>query len=177
MRRVAVTGIGVVSPLGNDCAAFFASLAAGRSGIARLSMRFEERLVCRIGASVTGFDAASLFPAPRLRMLDRVSQLALAAAAQAVGGAREPFAGLEPDRAGVFLGTGMGGALTADEAYYTLYADRSDRVKPFSVLLAMNNAAASCIGMEYGLRGPNLTYSTAWRSARRRGASPRGRPR
>ncbi|HEY4999305.1 MAG TPA: beta-ketoacyl synthase N-terminal-like domain-containing protein, partial [Usitatibacter sp.] len=161
MRRVAVTGIGVVSPLGNDARAFFAALAAGRSGIGRLSMRFEERLACRVGASVIGFDAASLFAAPRLRMLDRVSQLALAAAAEAVGAAGAAFEELDLDRAGVFVGTGMGGARTTDEGYYTLYAERSDRVKPFSVLLAMNNAAASWIGMEHGLRGPNLTYSTA----------------
>jgi 3-oxoacyl-[acyl-carrier-protein] synthase II len=165
MRRVAVTGIGVVSPLGNDARAFFAALAAGRSGIGRLSMRFEERLVCRVGASVIGFDAASLFAAPRLRMLDRVSQLALAAAAEAVGAAGAAFEELDLDRAGVFVGTGMGGALTTDEGYYTLYAERSDRVKPFSVLLAMNNAAASWIGMEHGLRGPNLTYSTACSSS------------
>jgi 3-oxoacyl-[acyl-carrier-protein] synthase II len=165
MRRVAVTGIGVVSPLGNDARAFFAALAAGRSGIGRLSMRFEERLVCRVGASVTGFDAASLFPAPRLRMLDRVSQLALAAAAEAAGAAGAVFDELDLDRAGVFVGTGMGGALTTDEGYYTLYGERSDRVKPFSVLLAMNNAAASWIGMEHGLRGPNLTYSTACSSS------------
>jgi beta-ketoacyl-acyl-carrier-protein synthase II len=165
MRRVAVTGVGVVSPLGNGVRAFFESLLAGRSGIGRLSMRFEERLVCRIGASVSGFDAASLFAAPRLRMLDRVSQFALAAAAEALREAGEVFDGLDLERAGVFVGTGMGGARTTDESYFTLYGEQSDRVKPFSVLLAMNNAAASWIGMEHGLRGANLTYSTACSSS------------
>ncbi|HEX7605262.1 MAG TPA: beta-ketoacyl-[acyl-carrier-protein] synthase family protein, partial [Usitatibacter sp.] len=165
MRRVAVTGVGVVSPLGIGMRPFFESLVAGRSGIGRLSMRFEERLVCRIGASVPGFDAASLFPAPRLRMLDRVSQFALAAAAQALAEAGAVFEGLDRGRAGVFVGTGMGGARTTDESYFTLYGEQSDRLKPFSVLLAMNNAAASWIGMEHGLRGPNLTYSTACSSS------------
>ncbi|HEX7558813.1 MAG TPA: beta-ketoacyl synthase N-terminal-like domain-containing protein, partial [Usitatibacter sp.] len=155
MRRVAVTGVGVVSPLGIGMRPFFESLVAGRSGIGRLSMRFEERLVCRIGASVPGFDAASLFPAPRLRMLDSVSQFALAAAAEALGEAGDVFGGLDLDRAGVFVGTGMGGARTTDESYFTLYGEQSDRLKPLSVLLAMNNAAASWIGMEHGLRGAN----------------------
>jgi beta-ketoacyl-acyl-carrier-protein synthase II len=165
MRRVAVTGVGVVSPLGNNIRSFFESLVAGRSGIGRLSMRFEERLVCRIGASVSGFDAASLFAAPQLRMLDRVSQFALAATAEALGEAGKVFNDLDLERAGVFVGTGMGGARTTDESYFTLYGEQSDRVKPFSVLLAMNNAAASWIGMEHGLRGANLTYSTACSSS------------
>ena len=79
VRRVAVTGMGTISPLGNDTRALFAALAAGRPGIARLAGKFHERLASPIGAAVT-FDAASYFPAPQLRMLDRVSQFALAAA-------------------------------------------------------------------------------------------------
>ncbi len=164
MRRVAVTGIGVVSPLGNDTGALFAALSAGRSGIARLAGKFHERLASPVGAAVA-FDAARHFPAPQLRMLDRVSQFALAAAAQALAQAGGVFEGLDRARAGVFVGTGMGGAETADEGYYTLYGERSDRVKPFSVLLAMNNAPASWIGIEHRLTGPNLTYSTACSSS------------
>ena len=164
MRRVAVTGIGVVSPLGNDTRAFAAALNAGRSGIARLAGKSHERLASPVGAPVA-FDASALFPAPRLRMLDRVSQFALAAAAQAVAEAGAVFDLLDRRRAGVFVGTGMGGAETTDDGYYTLYGERSDRVKPFSVLLAMNNAAASWIGIEHQLSGPNLTYSTACSSS------------
>ncbi|MGZ5660835.1 MAG: beta-ketoacyl-[acyl-carrier-protein] synthase family protein [Usitatibacter sp.] len=165
MKRVAVTGVGVVASLGLDAPAFFASLAAGRSGVGPLSMRFAERLVCRVGAVVAGFDPAAHFAAPQLRMLDRVSQLALVAAREAIAGAGAPFEGLDPERGGVFLGTGVGGAATTDEGYYTLYGEGSDRLKPFSVLQAMNNAAASWIGIEHGLRGPNLTYSTACSSS------------
>ena len=165
MRRVAVTGVGVVSPLGLDAGAFFASLAAGRSGVARLEMRYADRLVCKVAASVTGFDPAAHFAAPQLRMLDRVSQLALVAAREAVADSKAPFENADLDRAGVFMGTGVGGAGATDEGYHTLYAEASDRVKPFSVLQAMNNAAASWIGIEQGLRGPNLTYSTACSSS------------
>ena len=76
MRRVAITGLGVVSPLGHGAQAFFDALAAGRSGVRRLATRCPERLTTRIGA-VADFDAAAHFPAARLRMLDRVSQFAL----------------------------------------------------------------------------------------------------
>jgi 3-oxoacyl-[acyl-carrier-protein] synthase II len=164
VKRVAVTGIGVVSPLGNDARTFFAGLAAGRPAIARLQGRFHERLASPIGAPVA-FDASSYFPAPKLRMLDRVSQFALVAAAQAVEEARGVFDGIDKSRAGVFVGTGMGGAETADDGYHILYGENSDRVKPFSVLMAMNNAPAAWIGLEYGLTGPNLTYSTACSSS------------
>jgi 3-oxoacyl-[acyl-carrier-protein] synthase II len=164
VRRVAVTGIGVISPLGNDTRAFFAALREGRSGIARLTGKHHERLASAVGAPVA-FDAAAHFPAPQLRMLDRVSQFALAASAQAVAEAGAVFDGLDRGRAGVFVGTGMGGAETADDGYHILYAEKSDRVKPFSVLLAMNNAPASWIGIEHQLAGPNLTYSTACSSS------------
>ncbi len=164
MKRVAVTGAGVVSPLGNDAKAFFDALVAGRSGIRRLEGRFHERLVSKIGAPA-GFDAGAHFPAPQLRMLDRVSQFALAASGEALAASGGALEGVDRSRAGVFVGTGMGGAQTTDDGYYTLYGENSDRVKPFSVLLAMNNAPAAWIGLEHGLTGPNLTFSTACSSS------------
>ena len=164
MKRVAITGAGVVSPLGNHAGAFLSALVEGRSGVRRLESRVPGRGASRIGAPVD-FDSTAHFPVARLRMLDRVSQFALAAAAQAIGESNGGLQGVDPARAGVFVGTGMGGAETTDDAYRTLYADGSDRLKPFSVLMAMNNAAAAWIGQDHGLRGPNLTYSTACSSS------------
>ena len=164
MKPVAVTGMGVVSPVGGDCAAFFAALVAGRSGIRRLQTRFPERLDTRIGAPAA-FEPAQHFPAPRLRMLDRVSQFALVAASQALGQSHGALEGIDPRRGGAFVGTGMGGAETNDDGYHTLYGEGSDRLKPFTVLMAMNNAAAAWIGLEHKLEGPNLTYSTACSSS------------
>jgi beta-ketoacyl-acyl-carrier-protein synthase II len=164
VRRVAITGIGVVSPLGNSPGALFDALAAGRSGVRRLEPEINPRLSTRIAAPAL-FDGAGMFDAARLRMLDRVSQFALCAARQAHDDARLDLAREDPARAGVFIGTGMGGAQTTDDAYESLYGQRSDRVKPFSVLLAMNNAAAAWIGLEYGITGPNLTYTTACSSS------------
>jgi len=172
LRRVAVTGIGLISPLGNDTDTFVDNLLHGRSGIvglpapanAPVGRPILENSPHHIGGAVA-FDGTRIFPAPKLRMLDRVSQFALVAAAQAIRDADLAFDDLGRQRAGVFVGTGMGGAQTTDDGYFTLYAEGTDRVKPYSVLMAMNNAAASWIGIEYGLLGPNLTYSTACSSS------------
>lgn len=164
MRRVIVTGMGVISPLGNDPSALFNNLMAGKSGIKRLCAESCERLSAPIGAPVS-FDATRYFPAPKSRTLDRVSQFALAAAAQAVDDASLALS--EEDRlsTGVFLGCGMGGANSTDEGYQTLYQEGSDRLKPYTVLMAMTNAPASWIGIEYSLNGPNVTVSTACSSS------------
>lgn len=164
MRRVAITGMGIVSPSGNEPGAFFRNLVSGRSAVSRLPESFSPRLNVRIAAQVE-FDPDLHFAPPRQRMLDRVSQFALVAAAQAVADAKLDLSEAERRAAGVFIGTGMGGAGTVEEGYATLYRDNSDRVKPFSVLLAMNNAAAAWIGIEHRLGGPNLTYSTACSSS------------
>lgn len=164
MRRVAVTGMGVVSPLGSSIGELFRNLEAGVSGIRKLDTDFSGRLVSPIAGTVD-FDGAALFPQTKLRMLDRVSQFALAAAKQAIGEARLDLAIENTQRIGVSMGTGMGGAQTLEEGYRDLYVDQARSVKPFSVLMAMQNAPASWIGMDYGLAGPNLTFSTACSSS------------
>ncbi len=164
MRRVAVSGIGVVSPLGNDCAQLFAHAQAGHSAVHLLDTPFSARLAAPLAAT-SPFDEAAHFDATRLRMLDRFSAMAVFAANQAVAASVDALAGLDLARAGVFVGTGMGGTLTMDAGYKTLYGDPSDRIKPFTVLMGMHNAAAAWIGIEHQLTGPNLTYSTACSSA------------
>jgi beta-ketoacyl-acyl-carrier-protein synthase II len=163
-RRVAVTGLGVVAPLGNSSEELFANLLAGRSGVHRLADSQARGMRSPIGASAR-FDGRAHFPEPRLRMLDRVSQLALVAARQAISDARLDFAGERRERCGVFVGSALGGAGTTEQGYHTLYAERSDRIQPYSVLNAMTNAPASWIGIDHELSGPNLTYSTACSSS------------
>jgi beta-ketoacyl-acyl-carrier-protein synthase II len=162
--RVAITGLGVIAPLGNSVDTLFTALIAGRSGIRRLTSARSERLRSPIGAPAD-FDGAAHFSPVRLRMLDRVSQLALLAAGQAIADARLTFASEARDRCGVSVGTSMGGVVTTDEAYYSMYGERSERVQPLCVVAAMNNAPAAWIGIDHGLKGPNLTYSTACSSS------------
>jgi beta-ketoacyl-acyl-carrier-protein synthase II len=164
LKRVAITGLGVVSPLGNSAQTFFDRLVQGCSGVTRLPEEFNTRLISRVVAPVS-FDGATHFGVARLRMLDRVSQFALVAAAEAIADAGTLFEHDNRDTTGVFVGTGMGGAQSTDEGYQTVYEERSDRVKPYSVLMAMNNAAAAWIGIDHHLLGPNLTYSSACSSS------------
>ena len=164
MKRVAVTGIGVVSPLGNSAQDLFANAYAGHSAVHRLQTPFASRLTAPLAATVR-LDGAAHFDPPKLRMLDRFAQFALVATRQALADARLEMEMLDRSRAGVFVGTGMGGTLSNDEGYQTLYGDASDRIRPFTVLLGMYNAAAGWIGNDYQLRGPNLTYTTACSSS------------
>jgi 3-oxoacyl-(acyl-carrier-protein) synthase len=165
MRRVAVTGIGLVSPLGQTPAEAFARACAGQSGVRQL---IDDPFAHRLGAALAA-TAAFQDDTPRdptqARMLDRFSQFAVYAAQQAVDASTGALQGLAPERGGVFMGTGMGGTLSMDSGYQTLYGEGSDRIKPFTVLQGMHNAAAAWIGIDHGLRGPNLTYSTACSSS------------
>jgi len=118
VKRVAVTGLGVVAPGGNDPESFFASLVAGRSAIDVLDDEWTERLTTRIAARAA-LDAGAHFRAQQARMLDRVSQLALVAAGQAIASAGIEWDDETRATTGVFFGTGMGGAATTHDGYAT----------------------------------------------------------
>jgi len=164
MRRVAVTGIGVVCPIGHSASEVFEAARAGRSAIHKLTIPGAHRLAAPLAATVH-FDAAEHFEPPRQRLLDRVSHLAVVAAKRAFADAACELTPAERARAGVFLGTGMGGSQSMDDGYQTLYGEQSNRIKPMLILQGMHNAPAAWIGIEHGLLGPNLTYSTACSSS------------
>ncbi len=164
MRRVAVSGIGVISPLGNSAGELFDNARAGRSGIQRLTHPFAARLAAPLAATAR-FDESMHVDDTRPRMQDRFSLFALHAANQAVRESHGALSETDRNRAGVFVGTGMGGIHSMDEGYKSLYEDASDRIKPFTILMGMHNAAAAWIGMEHRMRGPNITYSTACSSS------------
>ncbi|MDE2116973.1 MAG: beta-ketoacyl-[acyl-carrier-protein] synthase family protein [Betaproteobacteria bacterium] len=165
VRRVVITGLGVISPVGRNPVEFFDNLMAGRSGIRRLQTDFIEKLSIRIGAQVAGYNPADYFSRIKLSGIERFSQFALIAAEQAVKDAQLELAEHEQPRTGVYLGTGMGGATTLEESYIELLRKDDPRIKPLSVLLAMNNAAASHVSIAYRLQGPSVTYSTACSSS------------
>lgn len=163
-RRVAVTGHGVVSPLGNEPRMLFSALMAGTSGIRPLQDEFAEQLECKIAATAS-IDPLAHFSRSEAAAIDRVSQFALIAARQAVATAGLDPAQLDLTRTGICFGTGMAGAGALDAAYVRLYRENASRIKPFTVLMAMHSAAASQIALELKLAGPNLTYSTACSSS------------
>ena len=165
MRRVAITGLGAVSALGVGVPAFWDGLRAGRSGVRRITLFDPSALSVPIAAEAPNYNPAEHFSAKRLDLLDRFSQFALVAAAEALRDAGLSFSDAERERSGVALGTGMGGAATQDEGYLSVYGHGAERVHPFTIPRLMHNAAASHLTMEMGLRGPALSFSTACSSA------------
>ena len=163
-RRVAITGLGAITPLGNTPEAFFASLMAGKSGIGRLRSDFTEHLDCKIAAQCD-FNGLDYFAKHRASTLDRASQFALVAAQQAVDDARLQLALLDRTRTGVSIGTIEADLTEFDELYTRLFKKGAKRLKPLTILMNMNSSPASQIAMEYELFGFNLTYSIACSSS------------
>ncbi len=163
MRRVVVTGIGVMSPVGNDVGTFFGNLIAGRSGVARHSRQFTEDATPWLTAEIPPFSTEG-FTKMRLGTLDRTTLLALLTARQAVADAK--FVAEDKDRAGVYWGTGLGGATTMEDSYRQYLGNSANaRVKPSTVVMTMNNAAASEISLDFGFTGQTYTYSIACSSS------------
>ena len=164
-RRVVITGLGILSPVGHSPEQFFGNLLAGHSGIKRLQTDFIDQLSIRIGAPVEDFNPTDHFSKIQLTGIERFSQLALVAAEQAVQDAQLVLDEAEYPRAGVHMGCCLGGAATLEEGYVEVFKRANPRIKPLSVLLSMNNAAASHISIKYHLQGANITYSTACSSS------------
>lgn len=163
MRRVVVTGMGVMSPVGNDIDTFFGNLIAGHSGVARHSRQFSEDPTPWLTAEVPPFSTEG-FTKMRLGTLDRTTLLALLTARMAVADAK--FAAADKDRAGVYWGTGLGGATTLEASYRQYLGNASSaRVKPTTVVMTMNNAATSEISLDFGVTGQTYTYSIACSSS------------
>ena len=163
-RRVAVTGLGIISPCGNNIDDFSANLMAGKSGVRKISADYSSQLSVKIAAEVD-FNPLNYFTKKQVSSMERGAQFALAAASQAWKDSGLSLEAKEKERAGVYIGSGMGGGNTIEEVYTQLFKRNADRVKPFTVLMVMNNATASHISIEYGLTGPCLTLSTACASS------------
>jgi 3-oxoacyl-[acyl-carrier-protein] synthase II len=163
-HRVAVTGLGIISPCGNRIDDFSFNLMAGKSGVRRISSPLSSLLSVKIAAEVD-FNPLDYFMKKQVSSMDRVNQFALAAASQAWKDSELSLDAKEKERAGVYIGSAMGGGNTIEYLYDQLFTQNADRVKPLTVPMIMNNASASHISMEYGLSGACLTLSTACASS------------
>lgn len=166
MRRVVITGMGAISALGHDAEQTWQAMREGRSGIAALRGFDDDGVQVRVAAQIRDFDAAAHFDSKKLGLLDRVSQLALVAAREAVGQSGLDFhaSGLG-QRTACIIGTGIGGEQTHDETSRRLYRDGSTRLHPFTIVRLMANAPASQVGIEFGLRGPTFAVVSACASS------------
>ena len=160
MKRVAVTGIGIISALGRGREATIEALREGRSGIRPIESIDASALSCRIAGEVPA-DAMS----DAAKGHDRFAKFALIAAAEAAGQARYSAMNLPPDRIGSLIGTGLGGCETLDASYRRIYKEGLARVPPASIAQTMYNAAASAVSSAFQARGVSYAVVSACASS------------
>lgn len=158
-QRVAVTGLGVKAPGGATLDAFWSRLRSGRSTAAHYTNVDRSTVPVDFGCEVLDFDPTAYVGPKEARRLDRVTQLGLAAAVDALADAGDP--GADPGRCGVVTGTGVGGLNTLEEQIATRLDKGPARVSPFLVPMMMVNATAGTVAMQFGWTGPNLCVATA----------------
>ena len=162
-RRVVVTGMGVLSALGNDVPSTWAGLLAGRSGIATIDAFDPSRLTVRIAAQVSDFDASHVLDRKDQRRTDRYIQFGLVAAREAMdqAGLPERLDGELAERTGAILGTGLGGIGTLYDGMSTNALRGPDRISPFLIPMGIPNVGAGQIAINYGMTGPNFATVSA----------------
>ena len=159
MRRVAITGLGVVTPIGLDAPSTWDAAVSGRSGVGWIDAFDASEYPVRIAAEVTGFDPGELIPAKEARRMDRNVLLAVAAAQEAWDDA-----GLEDvdrDRVGILVGSAIGGIATIIEQHQTFSERGHDRVSPFFIPSVLVDTASGQIAIHLGLRGQNFSPVSA----------------
>jgi nodulation protein E len=160
LKRVAVTGLGVVSPVGSTIEAFWSALVEARTGIGPIETGRKEMFRTKIAAEVRDFKADAHFPSRRLAFIDRFSAMAVVAARAAVAESGLAFDGPLALRTASIIGTGVGGITTLDDSYWRLYHD-GGKPHPFTVPKMMPNAAASQVSIDLGLKGPAFSVVSA----------------
>ena len=164
-RRVVVTGLGVVSALGSDVPSFWSALSDGRSGIRPMRSVPAEEFRFKNGAEVDGYNPAEHFDPKQLTYIDPFAQYGLVAAREAVRQAQLDFSGMAGLRTAVITGSSAGGQDAMDGGFADIYRDKLPRVNPMMIPRVMSNSAASHITMEFKIRGPAYSVSTACSSA------------
>ncbi|MBK9927081.1 MAG: beta-ketoacyl-ACP synthase II [Anaerolineales bacterium] len=160
-RRVVVTGMGCISPVGNTVKETWDSLLAGKSGAGPITLFDASKHKTRFAAEVKGFDAVALFGAREARKMDRFTQFATVATLEALENAGLKIDDSNRDRVGVLIGTGIGGIGTIVEQAELMRERGPDRVSPFLVPMMISDSAAGMLAIRTGARGPNMAVATA----------------
>jgi 3-oxoacyl-[acyl-carrier-protein] synthase II len=161
-RRVVITGMGVISPLGNDVETFWASLKAGKSGIGRITAMDISQYDTKIAGEVRDFDPKPFFNNPKdIRRTDRFVHLAMAAAKMSIQDSGLDLEKVNHDRFGTIISSGIGGLKTLEDQFSILMKKGPARTSPFTIPMLISNMASGVISMEFGLRGPNFCIVTA----------------
>jgi 3-oxoacyl-[acyl-carrier-protein] synthase II len=161
-RRVVVTGLGVVSPIGNDLKTFWENLVNGKSGVRQITQFDTSTFDCTIAGEVADFNPALYFKNPKdVRRADRFAQFAMASAKMALEDSGLDLERIDRTRFGVLLGSGIGGLKSLEDQHTVLMNKGASRVSPFMVPMMIVNMASGLISIEYDLQGPNFSIVTA----------------
>lgn len=164
-HRAVITGMGVISPVGNDIDKFWNNLIEGKSGIGLLTRFDTSDLPTKVAAEVKDFEPTDWISKKESRHMDRFAQFAIAAAKLAVQDSGLDFEKVDKERAGTVMGCGIGGVITFEEQKEVLMKKGSGRITPFFVPMLISNMAAGHISIEFGLQGSSMTIVTACASA------------
>jgi 3-oxoacyl-[acyl-carrier-protein] synthase II len=160
-KRVVVTGMGAITPVGNDVASVWGSLKAGRSGIARITRFDPSNLATQFAGEVKDFDAAERFGRKEARRMDRVTHFAMEACRQAIDDSRLLENGIDRERVGIVIGSGVAGIATLLEQYDVFKTSGPQRVSPFLIPMMLADTPAAQTAIHFGLRGPNMAVISA----------------
>ncbi|WP_456436086.1 beta-ketoacyl-ACP synthase II [Thermovibrio ammonificans] len=160
-RRVVITGLGVVSPVGSNLETFWENITAGKSGVGKITKFDASNYPVQIAAEVKDFNPADYFDKREVRRLDPFIQFAVAAAQQAVDMAGLETSGVDKERVGVVVGSGIGGLTTIEQQLKILWEKGPKRVSPYCVPMEIINMASGMISIRFGYKGPNISVVTA----------------
>jgi 3-oxoacyl-[acyl-carrier-protein] synthase II len=160
-RRVVITGMGVITPVGLDLVSFWDALLAGRSGIGPITRFDASRLPCRVAGEVTQFDPSNYMPTKEARRMSRVSQMGMVASMEAVADSGLTMPLSDPEAVGVYVGTAVGGLDRLDKGIQNFRSNGVGRVNPFSAPSVLPNMPAFHITHQFGALGPNSTVTTS----------------
>lgn len=161
LRRVVVTGLGAVTPIGNDVSQYWEGLRLGRNGVAPITLFDASRHACRFAAEVKDFDPSGMLDRKETKRWDRFCQFGVVASKQAVNQARLVFDESTQHRIGVAIGSGVGGLLMMESQAHVLAERGPDRVSPFCVPMMIPNMAAGLTAIALGAKGPSSAVATA----------------
>ena len=161
MRRVVITGVGLVSPCGLTTKDTWENVCAGKSGVDTISLFDASEFACRIAGECTGFNPEDHMERKRVREMARFIHLAMAAGDEAMASSKLADSGVDKDRVGTFIGVGMCGLEYLEATAKTLFDRGPRRVSPYFIPAVISNLAPGQLSMRHGLRGPSYTTTSA----------------
>ncbi|MGL5083527.1 MAG: beta-ketoacyl-ACP synthase II [Microcoleaceae cyanobacterium] len=160
-KRVVVTGLGAITPIGNTLVEYWQGLLDGQNGIGAITLFDASRHDCRIAGEVKGFEASDYLPRKDAKRMDRFSQFAVVASQQAIADANFVIDDLNADQVGVIIGTGIGGLKVLEDQHEVYLTRGPDRCSPFMIPTMIANMAAGLTAIHLGAKGPNSCTVTA----------------